>query len=479
MIYSVDKNSEGAISPSQNFEGARVTVVGLGIEGIDLVRFLAVRGAHVTVSDARPAEQLGEALAAIEDVEVTLSLGGNREADVLEADCVFSSQGVPPDLPALRAARRAGVPISSMTRLFLELCPAPVAGVTGSSGKTTTTALVGAMLEASGADYVVGGNIGVGLLGLLDQIEPATKVVLELSHTQLQSVEQSPHVACVTNVTPNHFDAYSWASYVALKRRIFEFQRPHDVAIFHIDDEVAAGFAEEAPGLVRYSSVERPLPGDGATVAGGVVVRVEEGREHAVLDCGEIALRGAHNVANVVSAVAVAAQLGVDDAAAARAVRRFAGIPHRLEVVGAGADAGPNAGGVTWVNDSIATTPERALAGLRSFEQPLVLLLGGRDKHLPLSELAHEAVARCRAVIGFGEAASVFIEAVAAARDGETPALREVADLDAAVEAAAAAAQPGDVVLCSPAGTSFDAYRNFEQRGAAFRAAVSAVTGGA
>ena len=475
MIYSVDKNSEGAISPNPNFEGARVTVVGLGIEGIDLVRFLAARSARVTVSDARPGEQLGEALAAIEDVEVTLSLGGNREADVLEADCVFASQGVPPDLPALRAARRAGVPISSMTRLFLELCPAPVAGVTGSSGKTTTTALVGAMLEAAGADYVVGGNIGVGLLGLLDQIEPATKVVLELSHTQLQSVEQSPHVACVTNVTPNHLDAYSWSSYVALKRRIFEFQRPHDVAIFHIDDEVAAGFAEEAQGLVRYSSVERPLPGDGATVSGGVVVRVEGGREHAVLDCGEIALRGAHNVANVVSAVAVAAQLGVDDAAAARAVRGFAGIPHRLEVVA----AGTRTDGVTWVNDSIATTPERALAGLRSFEQPLVLLLGGRDKHLPLTELAHEAVARCRAVIGFGEAASVFLDAVRAARDGETPALREVADLDAAVEAAAAAAQPGDVVLCSPAGTSFDAYRNFEQRGAAFRAAVSAVTGGA
>jgi UDP-N-acetylmuramoylalanine--D-glutamate ligase len=468
----VDKNSEGAIAPTQNFEGARVTVVGLGIEGIDLVRFLASRGALVTVSDARPAEQLGEALAAIEGADAKLSLGANREADLLDADCVFASQGVPPDLPALRAARRAGVPVSSMTRLFLELCPAPVAGITGSSGKTTTTALVGAMLEASEVDYVVGGNIGVGLLGLLDHIEAETRVVLELSHTQLQSVEQSPQVACVTNVTPNHLDAYSWSSYVALKRRIFEFQQPGDVAIFHIDDEVAAGFAEEAPALVRYTSVERALPGDGATVSGGVIVRVEDGREHAVLDRAEIPLRGAHNVANVVSAVAVAAQLGVGDEAAARAIRGFAGIPHRLEVVA-------TAGEVTWVNDSIATTPERALAGLRSFEQPLVLLLGGRDKHLPLTELAHEAVARCRAVIGFGEAAPTFLDAVRAARDGDRPAVREVADLEAAVEAAAAEARAGDVVLCSPAGTSFDAYRNFEQRGAAFRAAVAASTGGA
>ena len=449
-----------------------MTVVGLGIEGIDLVRFLAPRGARVTVSDARPAEQLRDALDAIADLDVTLSLGANREEDMVGADTVFASQGVPQDLPALRAARRAGVPISSMTRLFLEACPAPVAGITGSSGKTTTTALVGAMLEASGADYVVGGNIGVGLLGLLDRIEPTTNVVLELSHTQLESVEQSPHIACVTNVTPNHLDAYSWSSYVGLKRRIFEFQEPGDVAVFHIDDEVAAGFAEEAPGLVRYTSVERALPGDGATVSGGVVVRVEDGREHAVIEREAIPLRGVHNVANVVTAVGVAAQLGVEDGAAARAIGAFRGVPHRLEVVA-------RARGVTWVNDSIATTPERTLAGLRSFDEPAVLLLGGRDKHLPLSELAREAVQRCRAVVGFGEAGPVFLEALRAARDGDHPELRAVDDVEAAVEAAADIAREGDVVLCSPAGTSFDAYRNFEQRGAAFRAAVEAVTGGA
>lgn len=448
-----------------------MTVVGLGIEGIDLVRFLAPRASRVTVSDNRTADQLRSAVDAISDLDVTLSLGANREEDMVGADTVFVSQGVPPELPALRAARRAGVPVSSMTRLFLERCPAPVAGITGSSGKTTTTALVGAMLDAAGADYVVGGNIGVGLLGLLDHIQPTTRVVLELSHTQLESVGQSPHLACVTNVTPNHLDAYSWSEYVGLKRRIFQFQQPGDIALFHIDDEVAAGFAEEAPGLVRYTSVERPLPGDGATVSGGMVVRVEGGRMHPVIDRGAIPLRGAHNVANVVTAVGVAAQLGVDDAAAARAIDSFDGVPHRLEVV-------TQARGVTWVNDSIATTPERTLAGLRAFGEPAVLLLGGRDKHLPLGELAREAVARCRAVIGFGEAGAVFLEAVRAARDGDCPELHEAGDVEAAVETAAGLARAGDVVLCSPAGTSFDAYRTFEQRGAAFRAAVEAVTGG-
>ena len=445
--------------------------MGLGVEGIDLTRFLATQGAHVTVSDARSAEELGEALEAIAEAGATLSLGANREADLLDADCVFVSQGVPPELPALRAARRAGVPLSSMTRLFLELCPAPVAGITGSSGKTTTTALVGAMLAAAGEDYVVGGNIGVGLLGLLERIGPSTRVVLELSHTQLESVERSPQLACVTNVTPNHLDRYSWSSYVALKRRIFEFQHDDDLAVFHVDDEVAAGFAEGAPARVRYSSVVRPLPGDGVTVSGGLVVRVEDGRESPVLRREEIALRGEHNVANVVCAVAIASELGVDDAAAAAAVRGFEGVPHRLEPVATVAD-------VSYVNDSIATTPERALAGMRAFEQPLVLLLGGRDKHLPLTELAREAVRRCRAVVAFGEAAEVFVAAVAAARDGEQPAIEEVDGMEEAVVTAARFARAGDVVLCSPAGTSFDAYRNFEERGAAFRAAVAALGGG-
>ena len=186
----------------------------------------------------------------------------------------------------------------------------------------------------------------------------------------------------------------------------------------------------------------------------------------------EIPLRGDHNVANVVTAVGVAAQLGVGDDDAARAIRAFRGVPHRLEVVA-------TARGVTWVNDSIATTPERTLAGLRSFDEPAVLLLGGRDKHLPLGELAREAVTRCRAVIGFGEAGPAFLDAIRSARDGDRPVLREVEDVEAAVDAAAALAREGDVVLCSPAGTSFDAYRTFEQRGAAFRAAVEALTGGA
>lgn len=445
-----------------------MTVVGLGIEGIDLVRYLTAEGADVTVSDARTAEQLVDTLATIEDCHPTLSLGENRVEDTEHADAVFVSQGVPVDLPALRAARRADVPISSMTQLFLERCPAPVAGITGSSGKTTTTALTAAMLDAEGIDYVVGGNIGIGLLGLLDQIEPATKVVVELSHTQLEGVDQSPPLACVTNVTPNHLDQYSWASYVDLKRRIFQFQAEDDLAIFNLDDEVTAGFVDEAPGRVAYTSATRDIPGDGALLADGALVRREAGADHALLRRDEIALRGEHNVANVLSAAAIATRLGVSDTAIAEAARTFEGVPHRLEPVATIRD-------VLYVNDSIATTPERTIAGIRSFTEPLVLLLGGKDKKLPLRELGALAVERCRAVVTFGDAGDLFADAVRDALDGDTPTIDRVEDLEAAVRTAAQRAQAGDVVLCSPAGTSFDAYRTFEVRGEHFRDIVAAL----
>jgi UDP-N-acetylmuramoylalanine--D-glutamate ligase len=327
------------------------------------------------------------------------------------------------------------------------------------------------MLEESDQDYVVGGNIGIGLLGLLDRIRPDTRVMLELSHTQLESVTRSPHLACVTNVTPNHLDQFSWSAYVALKRRIFEYQEPSDTCIFNLDNEVTAAFAREAPAGVAYTSTVRPLPGDGVMLSGDTVVRLEGGREFPVLPRSEIQLRGSHNVENVLSATALATRLDVNDEALAAAVRGFTGVPHRLEPVATVA-------GVTYINDSIATTPERTLAGMRSFSEPLVLLLGGRHKYLPVGELAVEASRRCRAVITFGEAGEMFAAAVRDAREVDGPTVDQVADVEAAVRAASQVAHSGDVVLFAPAGSSFDAYPNFERRGAAYREAVRALTGG-
>ncbi len=446
-----------------------MTVVGLGIEGIDLVRFLSAEGARVTVSDARPAEDLPQALEAIADCDqVELSLGANRVEDTVNADAVFVSQGVPDELPALRAAEERGVPVSSMLGLFLERCPAPITGITGSSGKTTTTALVSAMLDAAGTDHVTGGNIGVGLLSLLPSITPDTTVLVEMSHTQLARVATSPRIACVTNVTPNHLDRYSWDDYVDLKRRIFQFQGPDDLAIFNLDNPVTRGFIDEARGSVATTSLHERIPGDGAMVDGDRIVRVLNGVPTEVMERAEVSLRGEHNLENIVNAVAVAAQLDVDIEATATAVRTFTGVPHRLEPIGAVRD-------VLYVNDSIATTPERTVAGMRAFDEPLVLLLGGRDKHLPLDDLTAEIAQRCRAVVTFGEAGELFASAASAGSPDVI--VRLVETVHDAVHEAAALAHAGDVVLFSPAGTSFDAFRTFEFRGRAFREAVQQLGG--
>lgn len=453
----------------QNLAGARVTVIGLGIEGIDLVRFASAEGARVTVSDRRSENELREALDAIAECDARLSLGANRPEDARNADVVLVSQGVPSDNPAVAAAAEAGIPVSTMLELFMQRCPAPVTGITGSAGKTTTTALVASMLEDEGVPHVMGGNIGIGLLSLLPQIEADTRVVVEMSHTQLDRVQISPHLACVTNVTPNHLDRFSWEDYVALKRRIVEFQGAEDIAVLNQDNEVARGFVDATPARILGTSMRGVLSGDGVMLEGDTVVQVSAGASTAVIDRHELALRGDHNVENYLSAVAVATQIGVSLDAARSTAREFTGVPHRLEPVA-------TIEGVTYVNDSIATAPERTLAGLRSFTEPVVLLLGGRDKQLPVAEMARECASRCRAVVTFGESGGMYARAVREAGLATgTGSVEEVETVEEAVRAAHRLAQSGDVVLFSPAATSFDQYRNFEIRGAAFRAAVEAL----
>jgi UDP-N-acetylmuramoylalanine--D-glutamate ligase len=452
--------------------GKRVTVLGLGIEGVDLVRYLAANGARVTVSDMRSSEALANRIQELNGLPVEYSLGQNSVEAATSADMLFVSQGVPLTLPSVEAAQEQGVPVSSMTRLFLERCQGITIGITGSSGKTTTTALTAAMFAEAGRKHVVGGNIGVGMLRLLDDITPDTMVVLELSHTQLETAGHSPHIACVLNVTPNHLDRYSWPEYTALKLRILQFQTDSDIAVLNLDDEVAASFVTEAPGQVFWFSAKREPTGDGAFIREGQVVWRRGGVETKLFGVDEIPLRGQHNVSNVLAAVALGCVSGTEFDSVATAVREFRPVEHRIELVG-------EVAGVTYYNDSIATTPERTLAGLRSFEEPVVLLLGGRGKNLPLDELAREAVERCRAVVCFGEAGPELEAALGEVeQEHEGPAVQRVSALPEAVMAARSLAQPGDVVLLSPACTSYDAYENFEQRGQDFRDQVRLIATG-
>lgn len=455
--------------------GKRVTVIGLGIEGVDVASYAAGHGASVTIFDSKSPDALTERLAELEGLPITYVLGRpQRIEDIAASDLVFVSQSVPLTIPALAEARERGIDLTSMTRYFLDQCPGPTVGITGSSGKTTTTALVAAIMSRDGRPYRVGGNIGAGLLGLLDGIDERTWTVLEISHTQLQMTDRSPHIAAILNITPNHLDQFSWDDYVALKQHLVRYQTPDDYVVLNLDDPIAAESATLTPAHLSHFTLGDEIPGDGAFVQDGAVFVRAASVETMVLPVSEIPLRGEHNVANVLAAAAIATAAGVAPESIAAAVRAFVAVPHRLEDVG-------EVGGVRFVNDSIATTPERTLAGIRSFDEPLVLLLGGRDKDLPKDELAQEAVQRCAGIVFFG-ADGALLEAAVQANVGfapEPPQMLRVTTLAEAVAAARAMASPGDVVLLSPACTSFDAYPNFEKRGEEFRRLVREMQGGA
>ncbi|MBI5948049.1 MAG: UDP-N-acetylmuramoyl-L-alanine--D-glutamate ligase [Chloroflexi bacterium] len=445
--------------------GKRALVYSLGIEGRDLAGWLLREGASVTISDTRDEAAL-EAAGARAPEGVDRVVSGGPLLDPEGYDLVAVSQSVLRHNEAMVRARQLGIPVTSQMRLFLQLCPGRLVGITGSSGKSTTTALAGAMAKAAGIEHVVGGNIGEALLGRLDEISEATTVILEISHTQLQYTDRSPEIAAVTNVTPNHLDQFSWDEYVGLKRNLLKFQGVDDTAVLNVDDHTSRALVTDVKGRLVRTSMTGEVAGDGAWLEGGSVVTRTGRISRTIVPASRLRLRGSHNVANVVMACAIAEAMGLPPAAMRAAAENFPGVPHRLEVVG-------RANGATWINDSIATSPERTMAGLRAFAEPVVLLLGGREKSLPLDGLQQLARERCHTVICFGEAGPLFHDALRRA----VADTRLVATLDQAVAEAAGAVRAGDVVLLSPAGTSFDAYPNFEARGRAFRDLVATLPG--
>lgn len=452
-------SSVAATQVRPRFDGVRAVVVGLAREGLDLTRFLGAHGAHVVVVDRKTADELGPQLAALADQpRVTYRLGGHSPRDLDGADVVFVSPGVPPENLLVVAAHERGIRVSSLVELFFELCPAPIVGVTGSAGKTTTTTLLGDIFRQAGRDAVVGGNIGRPLLSELERMRPSTWVVMELSSFQLEGLRASPTIAVITNVTPNHLDRHpSMEAYWAAKGHILAHQGPSDWAVLNADDAWSARYRPR--GSVLRFSLKTPV--SGAFVDGDRLVL----RGETLMATRDVPLRGRHNVANVLAACAAAAAAGVAPRDMVAAVTAFGGVPHRLQTVG-------ERGGVRFVDDSIATAPERSMAALEAFDEPLVLIAGGRDKHLPMAAWARSIVRRVKHVVLYGEMADLVAEAIKAVDPGYDR-ISWAETMDEAVAQASAAAAGGDVVLLSPGGTSYDRYRDFEERGADFARSVA------
>lgn len=450
-------------------QGKRVLVLGYGRQGRALARWLPTRGASVTVSDRQPVEPRLDELPPGARVEF---VSGDHSPDLLdETDLVCLSGGVPLDAPLAREARRRGIPLTNDAQLFMERCPAPVIGITGSAGKTTTTSLVAAMLGAAGRQVWTGGNIGHVLLDDLGRMQTGDVVVMELSSFQLELMTCSPQLAVVLNVTPNHLDRHgTMEAYAAAKARILDFQGGEDCAILGRDDGGSRALKSHVRVGLAWFGGDRP-PGDGAWyqdenlwLAGRCA---GSGRAQRVCARADSPLPGPHNLMNLLAACATAGAAGVAAPAMAQAIRNFRGVPHRLETV-------RKLKGVTWVNDSIATAPERVWAALHSYDGPLILLAGGRDKQLPWEDMLRLALQKSRCIITFGHFGEE-IRDMTRALGGTGAAVYNVAGLDEAVALAAGRAQAGDVVLLSPGCTSFDAYRDFAERGAHFRRLVEAL----
>jgi UDP-N-acetylmuramoylalanine--D-glutamate ligase len=449
------------------YKGERVTIIGLGREGIALARYLSGRGAKVTVTDIKNANRLRSALDELTGLPIRYLLGGHpREA--LDADTIFVSPGVPMQIRLLREAQERGIALSSETKLFFSLCPAPIIGITGSSGKTTTTALVGEILKAQGRRTFVGGNIGSPLINLVDQLKEEDSVVMELSSFQLAGLDRSPHIAALLNLSPNHLDRHeSMDDYVAAKTNIVKFQGPGDHAILNADQSLTREVARLCRGQVALFSHDEQVDAGAFLDRESVVVRWK-GETRTVCDVSEIRLLGPHNVDNVLAACAITAAARADIGAMRTAVTSFGGVEHRLQPVA-------QIGGARYYDDSIATSPQRTIAALNSFANPIILLAGGREKHLPLEELAQLILARAKALVLFGEAAPLLEQAVLDANPadrGRRLPIYHSADMREAVLAAARLTEEGDVVLLSPACTSFDMYKDFAERGAHFQSLV-------
>ena len=441
--------------------GMRVTVVGLARSGLAACKALHERGAVVTATDRQTADRLGPELEMLRTRGVRIEAGGHSAESFRDAELIVISPGVPTEMPLLEEARRRGTPVWGEVELAYRLTAARFLAVTGTNGKSTTTSLLGAMLEAAQFPVVVAGNIGTALCEVVPGLPASHWIVAELSSFQLETIQTfRPHVALLLNLAPDHLDRYpDPAPYYAAKRRIFLNQTSEDFAVVNADDPPALAAAEGLPSRLLLFSRTRVV-GDGAYVREGRLLVRREGRTTKVCDVEAIRISGLHNLENSLAAAAAAAAIGVPAPALAQALATFPGLPHRLELVG-------EIRGVRFVNDSKGTNVAAVLKSLEGYREGVILILGGKDKGGDFTALAPLIQTRVRRLLLLGQARKKIADQLG----GVCP-MEEVASLPAAVARGLELGVPGDTVLLSPACASFDMFRDFEHRGDAFREAV-------
>jgi UDP-N-acetylmuramoylalanine--D-glutamate ligase len=442
---------------SIELKNKRVLVVGLGRTGVSTALFCAVRGAAVTATESRSESEIGEAVAKLRAASVALELGGHQEKTFLQQDLIVPSPGVPLDASLLRAARAQGVAIWSEVELAYRFFHGRLIGITGSNGKTTTTSLIDHILQRAGFPTILAGNIGTPLISCVERMSENTVTVVELSSFQLEPIVMfRPNISVFLNLTPDHLDRHhTMESYGAAKARIFENQTPEDAAILNADDPATVACAPTIPRVYWFSRKQRAA--QGAFLRGEDIVFRREGQEEAVLKRGEIPLVGAHNLENVLAAVAATRLAGADAAAITQGVRSFAGVEHRLEFVA-------EVGGVRYYNDSKATNVDATLKALDAFPGRVLIVLGGKDKDSDYTVLQQPLREKAILALLIGAAAGKIEKQIAG-----SVAIERADTLERAVETASHAARAGDVVLLAPACASFDQFQNYEHRGRVFK----------
>ena len=454
---------------NQYIVGKRVAIIGVGVSNLPLLDYFYEHKAKVTVFDNRELDNIDqEAIDKINKYEMLYYFGKNNLTYLQNFDIIFRSPSAMPFLPEIEKEVERGAILTSEIEMVMMLCPGTIIGVTGSDGKTTTTSLIYEILKQKGYRCFLGGNIGIPLFTKIEEMRPEDIVVLELSSFQLMDMQVSPQISVVTNISPNHLNVHrSYEEYIEAKKNIFMYQKETGTVVLNYDNEITRSFAKDAKGKVLFFSSKGNIPNEGYVYEDGIMKQCRaNGIREQLLSVKEIPLRGVHNYENICAALAATSSL-VDTKNQLQAIKKFKGVEHRIELV-------REINGVKWYNDSIGTSPSRTMAGLSSFDENIVLIAGGYDKHLDYAPIGKPIVDKVGTLILMGATADKIEKAVQdeLLRQGKQMPIYRCDTLEQTVNLAHEKAKPGDVVLFSPASASFDLFKNFEERGNLFKELV-------